>query len=175
MVPHRRQASSGPDNANADCLMQPWRHPGVVSHNQRLLDSFEHWLKEPLIERVGSAQNQAELLFHAPFALISHGCEADPILNYANRTALELWGLDWQTLIKTPSRLTAEAAQRSTREHVLHETSRHGYIRGYEGIRIARGELRFRIEETTLWTILDSHNHLLGQAACFPLWTMLGD
>ncbi len=155
--------------------MQPWLHADVVSHSQRLLDSFERWLKEPLIERGGSPRKQAEALFHAPFALISHGSEADPILNYGNRTALELWGLDWQTLLQTPSRLTAAAAHRSTRKKILHETSLHGFIRGYEGIRVARNGQRFRIEETTLWNVIDKHNKPMGQAAFFPRWTMLAD
>ncbi|MHB9118764.1 MAG: MEKHLA domain-containing protein [Burkholderiales bacterium] len=155
--------------------MQPWLHPDAVSHSQRLLDSFEHWFKEPLIERTGTAQNQAEALFHAPFALVSHGPEADPILNYGNRTALELWGMNWQILVQTPSRLTAEAVHRSTREKILRETSLHGFIRGYEGIRIARSGLRFRIEETTLWNILDSRKQPMGQAAFFPRWTILAD
>jgi len=30
-------------------------------------------------------------MFEAPFVLISHGTEDDPILNYGNRVALWLW------------------------------------------------------------------------------------
>ncbi|MEZ6067919.1 MAG: MEKHLA domain-containing protein [Planctomycetaceae bacterium] len=41
----------------------------------------------------------AEALFEAPFVVVAHGTEADPILDYANRQALELWETDLPTLL----------------------------------------------------------------------------
>ena len=48
---------------------------------------------------------QAHALFQSPFAVVSHGMEEDPLLNYGNQVALELWELTWEQLVKTPSRL----------------------------------------------------------------------
>jgi hypothetical protein len=36
----------------------------------------------------------AQFLFEAPFVVVSHGIEANPILNYGNKKALTLWELD---------------------------------------------------------------------------------
>ena len=58
---------------------------------QLLLDSFARLLGRELIARAGTAAEQAERLFQAPFVVVSHGTEADPILNYGNAAALALW------------------------------------------------------------------------------------
>jgi len=51
------------------------------SYNQHLLRSFQYWTGNSLVNIEGSAEKQAQALFEAPFVLISHGTEDDPILN----------------------------------------------------------------------------------------------
>ncbi len=36
--------------------------------------------------------------------MVSHGTESDPIFNYGNRKALELWELSWDDFIEMPSK-----------------------------------------------------------------------
>lgn len=40
---------------------------------------------------------------------MSHGLEVDPVFNYANQCALDLFEMTWEDFIKLPSRLSAEA------------------------------------------------------------------
>jgi MEKHLA domain len=54
----------------------------------------------------------AEELFAAPFVIVSHDTQADPVLNYGNRAALTLWEMSWEELTRTPSRLTVEPVAR---------------------------------------------------------------
>jgi hypothetical protein len=82
--------------------------PTIPSHVQLLLDSFAQLLGRELIPREGSAAEQAEQLFQAPFVVVSHGTEADPILNYGNAAALALWEMSWEAFTQTPSRLTQQ-------------------------------------------------------------------
>ncbi len=69
-----------------------------------------------LIERTSDAKQQTRMLFEASFVIVSHGAEPDPILNYGNQIALNLWELPWDQFIKTSSRLTAEPDDRAERE-----------------------------------------------------------
>jgi hypothetical protein len=138
----------------------------------RLLRSFHHWTGRDLLP-ADSPGRQAEALFHAPFVVVSHGTEPDPILNYGNETALALWEMPWETFTRTPSRLTAEPAGREARARLLEEVTRSGFIDRYEGIRISGRGRRFQIEKALVWNLLDEENHHCGQAAAFHQWRYL--
>lgn len=145
----------------------------MTSHVQLLLDSFARLLGRELISRQGSAEAQAERLFQAPFVVVSHGTEADPILNYGNAAALALWEMDLATLTRTPSRLTAEPVHRDERARLLERTRRDGYVDDYAGIRISSTGRRFRIEQAIVWNLVDAAGMHRGQAATFDRWTPL--
>jgi hypothetical protein len=145
----------------------------MTSHVQVLLDSFARLLGRELIPRVGSIEEQAERLFHAPFVVVSHGTEADPVLNYGNAAALALWEMDFATLTRTPSRLTAEPVHRDERARLLERTRRDGYVDDYAGIRISSTGRRFRIEQAIVWNLVDAAGVHRGQAATFDRWTPL--
>ncbi|MCC3377026.1 MEKHLA domain-containing protein [Cohnella sp. REN36] len=112
-------------------------------------------------------------LNEAPFVLLSHGTEEDPVLNYGNRAALALWETDWETFTSMPSRLTAEPMDREERERLLDEVRRQGYSDAYQGVRISRSGRRFRIERAVIWNLTDADGTYMGQAAMFPGWTPL--
>src|SRR6185503_4048167 len=103
-----------------------------------------------LFNPAGLAKN----LFLAPFVLVSHGTEADPVLNYGNAAALALWEMTWDELTRTPSRLTAEAPLREERARLLAEVTAHGFIDDYSGIRISKTGRRFRIAQATVWNLV---------------------
>jgi hypothetical protein len=145
----------------------------MASHVQLLLDSFARLLGRELISRQGSAEAQAERLFQAPFVVVSHGTEADPILNYGNAAALALWEMDLATLTRTPSRLTAEPVHRDERARLLERTRRDGYVDDYAGIRISSTGRRFRIEQAIVWNLVDAAGMHHGQAAKFDRWKPL--
>jgi len=151
----------------------PWQQPSMVLHTQRLLTSFHYWTGQSLLTTQATPQIQAQILFEAPFVVVSHGTEADPIFNYGNQTALNLWELDWQTFTQTPSRLTAEPIERADRELLLQQAKQQGFISNYQGVRISRTGQRFRISNVILWDVLDEQGDRCGQAATFDQWEML--
>jgi len=151
----------------------PWNRPDQIAHVHLLLDSFALLLGRDLVPRDASPVEQARRLFESPFVVVSHGTEADPVLNYANATALRLWEMDWATFVQTPSRLTAEPVHRDERARLLERTRRDGYVDDYSGIRISQSGRRFRIEQAIVWNLIDPAGHLRGQAATFDTWTPL--
>lgn len=144
-----------------------------IAHTQCLLDSYQHWIGDDLIERQGSDRQQADALFSAPIVVVSHGTQEDPILSYGNRSALTLWELDIDTLLQTPSRMTAEPLHRTERAELLRRTTENGYVDDYRGIRISRSGMRFRIDRATVWNLVNSTGQRVGQAATFSEWQLL--
>ena len=150
-----------------------WRLPWVIGWSQYLLNNYARLLKEELINRAGTSLEQAELLFNFPFVVASHGLQEDPILNYGNQAALDLWEMDWEQFTRTPSRLTAEPVNREERARMLEQAKTHGYISDYRGIRISRSGKRFLVERATVWNIQKPDGTPLGQAATFSDWIFL--
>jgi hypothetical protein len=147
--------------------------PAVAEWTQRLLDSYRHWTGRDLIERQGDAEFHARVLFESPMVVVSHGTEADPILNYGNRTALDLWEMTWEQLTKTPSRLTAEPVNRAERERMLEQARLRGFIDTYRGVRVSGTGRRFLVNNAVIWNVLDERRERIGQAATFSRWTWI--
>ena len=150
-----------------------WIQAQVIDWSQILLDSFNHFLGYQLISRDFSQEAQAKALFEAPFAVVSHGIQEDPIFNYANKIALELWSLTWEEFTQTPSRLSAEPINREERQAMLQQANQQGYIDNYRGVRISSTGTRFLIENAIVWNLVNSSGDKCGQAATFANWIML--
>lgn len=150
-----------------------WEDPQIVRWTQYLLDSYALLVKQELIPRDGAALAQAERLFNSPFVVASHGLQDDPVLNYGNQTALDLWEMDWHVFTQTPSRLTAEPINREERARMLQQAQAQGYIADYRGVRISRTGKRFLVEQATIWNIQKPDGTVLGQGATFSAWKFL--
>lgn len=144
-----------------------------IPHTQLLLNSYRTLLGKDLIARTGNVEDEARRLFEHSAVVLSHGLEADPILNYGNRAALTLWEMTPVALTALPSRLTAEPGVRASREKALEDTRRQGFSTGYEGIRISATGKRFTIHDATIWNLVDASGRPAGQAATFARWTPL--
>lgn len=150
----------------------PWQQLAIIHHSQRLARSFQHWTGKQLTLAT-EADDIACQLFEAPFVLLSHGMETDPVLNYGNQSALDLWQMSWDELTQMPSRLTAEPMERQARAKLLAQAATSGYIQNYCGIRITKTGRRFLIENALIWDVLDEAGKRCGQAAKFTDWQWL--
>ncbi len=150
-----------------------WTQPEIVNWSQLLLNSYHKLLGYQLMERRGDVRQQAQELFLAPFIVASHNTEKDPILNYGNQIALDLWEMNWEEFTQTPSRLTAEPVSREERQQILAQVAKQGFAANYRGVRISRTGRRFSIEKVTIWNIFDEKDCFCGQAASFSDWSFL--
>lgn len=143
----------------------------TLQQTRLILTSYYKLLGEFLVpESKDSINILADKLYNAPFVVLSHNTANDPIFNYANRMAQNLFEMDWEEITSIPSRYSAEAPNREERAKLLHEVAERGYIKNYEGIRIAKSQKRFRIESAIVWNIYDNENIYKGQAATFSKW-----
>lgn len=145
----------------------------LSEHVALMRRSLLHWAGRDLLDPGMPDDEAAHVLYHAPMVVLSHGTQADPILCYANLTALSLFELSWEELVTMPSRLTAELPDREERARMLDRVSTQGYIDDYAGVRISRHGRRFRIGPATVWRLTDARGRNLGQAASFSHWTFL--
>ena len=150
-----------------------WQTDFVIVHTQMLARSFRRWTGRDLLPGLFNPAGLAKNIFYAPFVLVSHGTEADPILNYGNQAALALWEMSWEEFTRTPSRLTAEAPNREERAKLLEVVSRHGFIDNYSGVRISKSGRRFRISNATVWNLISGDGMACGQAAMFDQWEFI--
>ena len=150
-----------------------WAQAVHIDWIQRVLFSFHHWTGRDLFERRGTPYQEAEHAYGAPFILVSHDDQDDPILNYGNRAALALWEMPWETFSRTPSRLTAEVRDRTERARMLTDAANCGVISDYRGVRISSSGRRFLIEQADVWNVLDPESRKVGQAASFSAWHWL--
>jgi hypothetical protein len=155
---------------NMNGVNELWQNPFVIEQTQMIARSLKHWTgRDSLPGGIPPAEG-AERIFRAPYVLVSHGTEADPVLNYGNQSALTLWEMSWAELTQTPSRLTAEAPNREERARLLAAVTANGFIDDYSGIRISKTGRRFRIAQATVWNLLDERGKYSGQAAMFSRW-----
>lgn len=135
-------------------------HKFLREHSILLADSFERVTGQRL-------PADALTLYSAPFALVSHGTQADPVFNYANVYAQRLFGYSWDEFITLPSRLSAREPERDERARLLELVTLQGYIGDYCGVRVRRDGTLFRISHATVWKVLDAQGVVRGQAAMF--------
>jgi hypothetical protein len=138
-----------------------------ASHTRLLAGSFLRLLGRPLLDRQGTDAELAQALFYAPFVLVSHDTSADPLFNYANQRALQVFEMSWQDFIGMPSRKSAEPDHRQERQSLLRRVAAQGFAEDYRGIRISGRGRRFLVEGAVVWNLFGERGDFLGQAATF--------
>ena len=78
-----------PHSLEARRLLQ--RRPHLAAHVRALRTSFKRLTGAELTPHGTDEASEAMALYDAPFAVLSHGREADPTLNFGNAVALDLW------------------------------------------------------------------------------------
>jgi len=137
-----------------------------------ILDSYASRLGTPLLEASGDRAADAHRLMELDAVVLSHDGAKDPRFVYANRAAASLWRMPLEELIGMPSRLSAPPERRQNRSQMLSEAATAGFLRGYDGERIAKDGTRFIIRDATLWTV-DGYPGGPGQAVVFSDWELL--
>lgn len=137
-----------------------------------IAESHERLTGRPLAPGI---VDPAEALWSAPCVIVAHGVEADPVFFFGNRAALDRFETTIDAFTAMPSRLSAEPMLREERQALLDRVTRDGFIDDYSGIRISAGGRRFRIEQATVWNLIDAQGAIHGQAATFDRWIDLPD
>ncbi|MFE2642661.1 MEKHLA domain-containing protein [Streptomyces nigra] len=116
-------------------------------------------------EEVARADISRWLYEEAPFALLVQDTADDPMFVYANLLAQAWFGYSWDEFCGLPSRLSAPPGHQAGRATAMARVRDTGYTRGYRGLRRHSNGRHFRIEDVTIWNLVDAEGALRGQAA----------
>lgn len=131
-----------------------------------LSTSYQRFFNEPLApSSIHDPVQAARWLYEqAPFAVLAHNTDADPMFVYGNLAAQQRFGYSWEEITSLRSRLSAELPNREERQQLLDRVKRDGFAKDYRGIRISKSGGRFLIEDAILWQLVDSEGIVRGQA-----------
>lgn len=148
--------------------------PELIAFLEHTLKSYTKWTGR-VWDTKGEpgTQQWIDHLVEAPAVLVSHDTSEDPIFNFGNRVALELFEMDFENFTQLPSRKSAEPLLREEREQLIQSVRKNGYTDNYQGVRISSTGRRFFIPQATVWNVVDEQNTYLGQAATFSKWEFL--
>jgi MEKHLA domain len=159
---------------NTAYFLKNYQNPDFLKKQTSLLVRSYHFLTgQYLIEGLDADVNQ---LMNFPLAVASHQMLADPVFNYANKEALNLFKMTPSQIMGLPSRYSAEPMLREKREALLEEVRRNGFVENYEGVRIAHDGSRFKIHQATVWNVVDVDSpskEILGQAVVIKRYSWL--
>jgi hypothetical protein len=158
--------------------MQKNNEPGALNnflgeHAELILSSLFRLTGRNLVDPELTDKERYKSLYEAPFCVVSHNTEADPIFNYANKTALKVFEMTWNDFTNLPSRLSAEQQIREEREKLLERVTQYGFIDDYKGVRVSSSGKRFLVEDAIVWNLTDENNSYRGQAAALLKWSEL--
>ncbi|GAQ90017.1 hypothetical protein KFL_005900030 [Klebsormidium nitens] len=144
----------------------PYTNPDVFMHSLLLIDSYRRATGKPLFTDL-ELPDSGRALFEAPFVCMSHDGEEDPVFDYGNKAALELFEMTWDEFTKMPSRKSAasDAPEQEGRNQLLAEALEKGAIELHDAQRYTSTGKPFIIQKGVLWTITNLEGERLGQAA----------
>lgn len=140
------------------------REPEMELRIRRIATSFAALLGRDLVP---PSTDPVMALWNAPFVIVAHGTEPDPVFFFGNHRALAAFETDATAFARMPSRLSAEVPLREERQALLARVSRDGFIDDYAGVRISAQGRRFRIDRAIVWNLVDASGRVHGQAATF--------
>jgi len=152
-----------------------WTTPDLIYFLKRMIHCHQIFFNDSLVEQGATTAEKLPFLFDLDQPVLSHQREEDPILNYGNKAALELWEMTWDDFTKMPSRKTAEEVMQSERAKFMRAVTENGYVDNYEGVRISSTGKKFYIKNARVWNILNDQKKIIGQAATFKNWEVLID
>lgn len=149
--------------------------PELAEAASLILTNYRRWLGLDLVE----AEDPCEAIFQlwqTPRVVLSAigPVGTDHSFNYANRAGLDLFETSLADLLGKPSSCSAEPMHQAERTHFLETVARQGFMENYSGIRISQKGRRFRIQNATVFNLVDGAGSYLGQAATFAEWEYLG-
>jgi hypothetical protein len=149
------------------------RNNFLAAQAEELISSFLRITGKSLIDATGNGSHIYQALYDAPFCVMSHNTDDDPIFNYANKAAQAAFEMNWNEFTLLPSRLSAEASTQEERERLLARVTQYNFIDDYKGVRISSTGKRFLIEEAIVWNIKDENERYYGQAAVLYTYSSL--
>ncbi|MSQ81101.1 MAG: MEKHLA domain-containing protein [Candidatus Methylopumilus sp.] len=134
----------------------------LTSHLKLIKNSYFNFTQETLPLNLNLDLVSAFDLY--PLAIASHDNSSEPLFNYANKAALALFKMTTQQMIGLPSKESAPFLNQMERSELLRQVKEKGFIKNYQGKRVASDGSIFHIDDATVWNLIDENKKYCGQA-----------
>lgn len=138
-----------------------------IAYLQYILNSYEQLTGKSILSSRISPQEDFDEVNKQNFVLVAHDGQPDPVFNFANQFALNLWEMTWDEFTSLHSRKSAEPQLRAERAELLKNVEKNGFYDQYSGVRISKYGKRFLIKNATVFNVYNDLNVKIGQAAYF--------
>ena len=91
----------------------------LVEHITLMEESLRRLTGKQFTDFGLNSNNLGKSLYYAPFVVVSHNTDPDPIFNYANLTAQKLFEINWAEFTSFPSRQSAEVPNQAERARLM--------------------------------------------------------
>ena len=144
----------------------------ATEHIAILAKNYQQYFSEPMLAS-SSEKDFLQAVWQGEFVVLSHGIEEDPIFNFANLCAQQLFEMDFETITQLPSRKSAGPSTQQERNSLMSQVTTKGCIDDYSGIRVSATGKQFYIERAKVWNLADEAGEYYGQAAMFSDWKVI--
>ena len=152
----------------------------IKQHTQNLLDSFAATYGRQMLEipEEITPEEKAELVFFAPYAILSHDIhdnekgKRENVYNYANRKALLAFERTYQEQTVLPSLKSASDPLQEARNNLLSECLFMGKVT-FDAERISSKGKKVLIKEGLLFNVSDTKGIYRGQAVLLKKVTVV--
>ena len=134
----------------------------LLTHLEIIKNSFTLLTSRDL--PLGSNDNLITAFDQCSFPIASHDNSSEPLFNYANRAALNLFKMTLKEMMGLPSKASALPVDQEERSLILEQVIKYGFIEHYQGKRVASDQSIFHIQDATVWNLLDHEKKHYGQA-----------
>ncbi|GJP68573.1 hypothetical protein CLOP_g25254 [Closterium sp. NIES-67] len=150
----------------------PYTNADIIMHSLELIDSYYRATGRPMFDKAVEVAEAAKELWSAPFLVMSHGTEDDPIFNYGNESALRAFESTWADFTALPSRYSSADPDSPARKELLHQAEEGPKdLKGL--VRVSTKGTKFEIDDGVLWTLVATDGERFGQAAVIREWHLL--
>ncbi|CAI6002364.1 unnamed protein product [Closterium sp. NIES-64] len=163
---------SAEEGAAVDESRPPYMNADIIMHSLELIDSYYRATGRPLFDKPVEVAEAAKELWSAPFLVLSHGTEDDPLFNYANESGLRAFESTWGEFTALPSRYSSPDPDSPTRKELLQQAEEKPKdLKGL--VRVSTKGTKFKIDDGILWTLVATDGERFGQAAVIREWHLL--
>jgi hypothetical protein len=106
----------------------------------------------------------------ANYSILAVDNSPDSFFIYANQYALSCFKYTWDEILLIPSRYSAAASHRVSRERLFEKVRQNKIVYNYSGPRVDKDGKSFTINDTIVWELRDKNDNVWGQGALF--WTI---
>ena len=145
----------------------------MILYTQLMLNSHYHWTRQELIDRTKSLEEQANMLFEAPFAVAAYSTGLNPVCKYANKIALRLFDVAKDYIDASSLGIVNEIPEQRLGSELTRCIRRSNYIDNYKSLEVLMAAKSLFIQDALAWNVLDELGEHCGQAVTFSNWKLI--